>query len=243
MPNSRLTLAYDGTSFHGWQVQPGQRTVQGVIEEHLTRILQEKVRVHGAARTDAGAHALGQVANFRSEKLFPSPALKRALSHLFPGDIGLRDCEQVPEGFHARHSARARIYEYRILNSSQPSPFQRHYSYFCPFALDRAAIKEAASYLVGTHDFTSFSKAGSVGVPQRHLERLDLREQDKNITLEFEANSFLYGMIRLMVGALLEVGRGKRKPQELREILAAKRRGLATSMVPAGGLYLVKVRY
>ena len=242
--NIKLTLEYDGENYHGWQRQPRAITIQGVIEEALAKILQEKANLIGAGRTDAGVHARGQVANFKTKSNIPLKNLKAALNSLLPGDIVVRHAASVADDFHARYQAKSKLYCYTILNAPLPSPFSRKYTYFFPHPLDMAVMKKAAKFLVGRHDFSSFRGAGmSRGNHIRKVKRLRLLAEKELIRLDIEADGFLYNMVRIVAGTLLEAGRGKIAAGEVGEILRAKDRRQAGPTLPARGLCLLKVQY
>lgn len=242
--NIKLTLEYDGENYHGWQRQPRVATIQGTIEEALAKILQGKVKLTGSGRTDTGVHARGQVANFKMKSHIPLKNLKAALNSLLPEDIVVRHAVQVPDDFHARYDAQSKTYCYTILNSSFPSPFSRKYAYFFPHSLDTAAMRRAAKCLVGSHDFSSFRGAGMRrGNYLRKMKRLKVSTEKEFIRLDMEADGFLYNMVRIIAGTLLEVGRGKMTAGEVGKILRAKDRRQAGPTLPARGLCLVKVKY
>ena len=242
--NIKLTLEYDGEDYHGWQRQPQVITIQGTIEEALAKILQEKVNLIGAGRTDAGVHARGQVANFKTKSSIPLKNLKAALNSLLPGDIVVRHAVQVPNDFHARYHAKSKSYCYTILNAPLPSPFHRKYAYFFPHPLDKAAMKRAAKLLVGGHNFSSFRGTGTARENcLRKVKRLRILTEKELIRLDMEADGFLYNMVRIIAGTLLEVGRGKMAAGEVKRILRAKDRRQAGPTLPAQGLCLVKVKY
>ncbi|MBI5499580.1 MAG: tRNA pseudouridine(38-40) synthase TruA [Deltaproteobacteria bacterium] len=246
MRTLRLTLAYDGTDFLGWQVQSVGRTVQGELEAAVEKITGERVRLAGAGRTDSGVHALGQVASFRTTTTIPSDKLRLGLeSALTAGDLAVLDVADVPEDFHARHSARGKLYRYQVLNSRLRAPLLRRFTWQVRAPLDRAAMREAAAVLVGTHDFSSFRLAGcDARTPVREMRRLELIEREDGVLwIELEASAFLRGMVRAIVGTLVEVGRGRRPASDMPAILASCDRGAAGRSAPACGLTLVRVAY
>ena len=246
MTRFRIVLEYDGTDFEGWQAQrEGRRTVQGVVEAALRAVTgAASVRIVGAGRTDAGVHAEGQVASVALETRLDPATLRRALDAVLPRDVAARDVACVPESFHARRDAVAKLYAYRIWNAPARSPLRARRSFWVPHALDRAAMRRAAETLRGTHDFASFEGAGSKPGPTvRSLDRVELVESGPELRFELEGRSFLRHMVRNVVGTLLEVGRGRRAPDSIAAVLAARSRAAAGPTAPAHGLTLVHVRY
>jgi len=243
--NLRVTLAYDGTEFHGWQRQAGARTLQEAVEEKVARITGAPAAVIAAGRTDAGVHAFGQVVNFRTEGRIPTEQVAAALNSLPPRSVVARHAREVPEAFHARFDAARRTYRYYLLRTG-PSPFLDRYTCRVPWltadGLER--MREAMGALLGEHDFTSFSVAASETRNRvRTLSTATLREQGPLVTLTFSANGFLHGMVRAIVGTLLEIAAGKRPPAEMEAILAARDRRAAGETAPARGLFLARVDY
>jgi len=243
--NIKLTIEYDGTAFHGWQIQPGLETIQGVIKERIAQITQGEVNLIGAGRTDAGVHALGQVANFQTESAIDLAALQRGLNSLLSPDIVIKGIEEVEEGFHARFSARSKRYEYHILNRSYPSALLRAYAWFIPHQLDLASMERCGRFLIGSHDFSSFRASGDESRHSvREVIRLEIeRRQGDLIVIVIEANAFLREMVRSIVGTLVDVGRGKTSLEEFKEIFGARDRRQAGMTAPAQGLFLVEVKY
>ena len=243
--NLKLTLEYDGTDFSGWQVQPETRTVQGVLEDALADLVGEAVRVTGAGRTDAGVHALGQVANVTTSLALPAEKAGAALNARLPRDVGIVGAVDVPESFHARFDAVSRAYRYLI--GGAESPVWRRNRWFVRAALAEEPMREALAVLLGEHDFSSFCLVGSE--PDHHrccVTEISLEcEVDFGgmVILRIVANRFLRGMVRSIVGTLVEVGRGKTSPSEFETILAARDRGAAGPTAPPHGLYLEEVRY
>jgi tRNA pseudouridine38-40 synthase len=243
--NLKLILEYDGTEFSGWQVQPEARTVQGVLEDALADLVGEPVRVTGAGRTDAGVHALGQVASVTTSNALPVEKVERALNARLPRDVRIVQAVDVPESFHARFDAVSRSYFYLI--GGTESPIWRRNRWFVSVRLDEGAMRDALATLEGEHDFSSFCLVGSE--PNHHRCRVAgiSLECDVNfggmVTLRVVANRFLRGMVRSIVGTLVEVGRGKITPNEFETILAARDRGAAGPTAPPHGLYLEEVRY
>lgn len=249
MPNYKLTIEYEGTNYHGWQRQKTKVTVQEIIEQGLEKIFDEKIRIMGQGRIDSGAHALGQVANFKMEKDFNLLNLKKALNSILPQDIRIKDAESVDDKFHARYSAKARHYRY-VIYRGEFSVWLRKFAYFYPYELNIKNMKEAAQYLIGRHDFSPFQTTGSpVKSPVKTVKSIEIEKGDFDffgelpvLSFNIEADAFLYRMVRNIVGTLLEVGRGRIQPAEVKEILnrGKSRKG---QTVPAYGLYLVKVEY
>lgn len=245
MPNYIFSISYDGTRYEGWQrqVRTGE-TIQGKLEKALAEITGEKVNVIGAGRTDAGVHALAQRANVHLTKAFPTANLEEALNRSLPDDIGVSDMETVDDRFHARFSAKGKWYRYRIRVGAKKDVFTRRYVWQLGEALDVSAMREAASLLTGTHDFTSFCgnkhfKKSAV----RTLSSLTLTEKDGELLLDFKGDGFLQNMIRIAVGTLVEIGEGKRNAADIPAILAAKNRSQAGFTAPPQGLMLMKVAY
>lgn len=245
MRNIKLTIEYDGTDYFGWQIQKRKPTVQGEIKKVLERILKEKIRLIGAARTDSGVHAISQVANFETtnEKL-SSESLNKALNSLLPSDMVIKEVKEVPHSFHARYGARSKIYRYQILNQLFPSALERRFSWHIPGLLQWRKIREAIEYFFGKHDFSLFSVSGS-SRKNRLCTVRDFRiRKVKNLyVLQIEADYFLYKMVRRMVGALVEVGRGKIEPEYISRLLHGKASTLRAQTAPPHGLFLIKVKY
>jgi len=239
----RLTIEYDGTDFHGWQLQPDRRTVQGTLEEALARLLGCPTRVAAAGRTDAGVHAAAQVVCFHSAREIPAAILGRALNALTPVDLTVCAVDVVDDHFDPRRAARSRRYIYRIWNRAEPSPFWRRYAWHVRRPLDVPAMAGAAGALVGEHDFSSFRATGCVAAhPVRRVLRSTVERRGAMLEYEIEATAFLRHMVRNIVGTLVEVGQGKRSP-DLAALLAARDRTLAAATAPAHGLCLVEIRY
>ena len=245
MRNIKLTIAYDGTAYHGWQIQENARTIQGVLQEKIGVITEERISLIGSGRTDAGVHALGQVANFRTESRLPLDALKRGTNSLTPDDIVIRHIEEVGGEFHARYGARSKLYEYRILNSLVPSPMERNFSWHIAHSLDLGTMRRAAGALLGTHDFSSFRSAKSDNLnPVRTLMTLDIEKKDDHmIVIRVRSNGFLKQMVRNIVGSLVDVGRGRITPDDFEAIRDARDRTKAGMAAPPHGLFLVEVEY
>lgn len=244
MPTFKLVIEYDGTGYAGWQRQPDQPTVQAALEDVLQRITQTRVPVTGAGRTDAGVHALGQVASFRCDKTLSIHEWLRALNGLLPPDISIRSIQPVADEFHARYSARHKQYEYRILARPERSALGRTRAWHIRDPLDLDAMQEAARLLVGRHDFSSFQgHPTDTDNPVCDVMHLDLRRDQELIRVEVQADRFLKQMVRAIVGTLVEVGHGKRDARTMKDILDARDRRSAGLTAPPHGLYLIRVDY
>jgi tRNA pseudouridine38-40 synthase len=244
----RLTISYDGTDYSGWQIQKGKRTIQALIENALKLILKEKTDVIAASRTDAGVHAIGQKAHFKTAKEFEIAKTFRSLNGILPKDIRITRLEKAPPSFHARYSAKSKRYSYFITFGHFQSPFDEKYSFHFLEKLDLGLLMESAKYFIGVHDFTSFANDHLEGCaatrPIKTLHRLDIKKIDENkIVFDFEGDGFLYKMVRNIVGTLLDISTGKISIDNLSEIFAAKDRRKAGRAAPAKGLFLVDVNY
>jgi tRNA pseudouridine38-40 synthase len=260
MRNVRIHIAYDGTDFYGWQRQKQQSTIQGCLEAALEKLLGTKVALTGSGRTDAGVHASGQVANFKTTSSIPAKNLQRALNDLLPATVKVTQAEEVSLSFHARFCVRAKTYRYRILQAPVCVPFVSRFVYHYPYSLDRQRMARAAQYLHGEHDFTSFAAvarripaagraageacgAHKSAIRNVFRSRLLWRPRTSILVYEVSGNGFLRHMVRNIVGTLIEAGRGRIAPQEIPQILEARDRSLAGPTAPACGLSLVKVEY
>lgn len=244
----KLEIAYDGTAYSGWQIQPNGPSIQHTISEQLCKVLQlPEITLIGSGRTDAGVHALGQVAHFRVSERVDENKVLHSLNCLLPKDIRIKSLSAVPSDFHAQYSAKGKIYHYYLHLDKVLDPFRRQYSWHIQTPFDSRLLIEAASYFVGTHDFTSFANEAHLGSaaknPVRELYRLDPVPVEGGLRLEFEGNGFLYKMVRNIVGTLVEVGLGKRSVEEIPVIMAARDRGRAGQAAPPQGLFLVTVHY
>ena len=245
MPNYRLTLSYDGTRWKGWQRQGNTgQTLQGKLEEILSRLLDQPVEVAGSGRTDAGTHARGQVASFRAETALSPEEILAGLRQYLPTDVGALALEEAQPRFHARLSCVGKTSVARVWRSEVPNVFERNYLYVCPGALDLPAMRRAAEALCGTHDYRAFCslkkfKKSTV----RTVEAITLDELGPELRLTFSGDGFLYHMVRILTGTLLAVGRGELRPEDMGDILASKDRSRAGETVPAWGLCLEEVRY
>ncbi len=244
MRKVKIILEYDGTAYGGWQIQPNADTIQQRVEGALREVIREDVRIHGAGRTDAGVHARGQVAHFETGSLLPAENIRDGANTHLPPDIVILRAEDVPASFHARYSARGKIYRYRVLLEPVRAPLERHRACRVSPPLDVAAMRSAARKLTGKHDWVSFAAAGSsIKDTVRTLSRLEITEDGPLIKFELEADGFLYKMVRNIVGTLLETGKGKITTDEMEAILESKDRTRAGPTAPAHGLYLVRVNY
>ncbi len=244
MANYKLIVAYDGTAYKGWQYQPDQRTVQGTIHRALQIVTKRKPKLYGAGRTDAGVHALGQVANFHTRLSIPPDSMKKALNSLLPPDIRVLKCEIVGDKFNARFHAKGKVYEYRLFEGEVLLPhLQRFTAQVKGPALNLEAMKEAAKCLVGQKDFSSFTSDDSRKDRVRKIQSFKIWKRGNIIYFRVKGSGFLKYMVRIMVGTLIEVGRGKISPKEFEEILEAKDRTLAGPTAPPQGLFLLKVLY
>ncbi|MBR6825989.1 MAG: tRNA pseudouridine(38-40) synthase TruA [Oscillospiraceae bacterium] len=241
--NYRMTLCYDGTRFKGWQRLPGENTIQGRLEAALSDIFGQDIEIHGSGRTDAGVHAAGQVASFRAPRYDCDKLLVR-LRHRLPEDIGVLSVNYAPERFHARLSAVEKTYCYRVWNSPEPDVFGRHFRAPFPQSPDIEAMEKAMALCLGSHDFLAFCsnkhfKKSSV----RNLYEFSLRRVGKELVFTLRADGFLYNMVRILVGTVLEVGMGKRAPETVPKLFLSRRREEAGETAPARGLCLMEVQY
>jgi tRNA pseudouridine38-40 synthase len=247
MRTIKLTLAYDGTGYAGWQSQPDRRTLQDTLEESLGKIVGGRVRVAASGRTDAGVHAWGQVVSFETESALAPDVLAKALNAQLPRDIVIVEAEEAPPGFHARRSARSKRYRYVIVDSRVPRVFERNYAWQVPKRLDDERLARSSAVLVGTHDFSSFETTGSPRASSvRTVSALDVHRDAADpdrLLIEIEANGFLYNMVRAMVGTLVEVGWHTHDESWPGEVLAAANRSAAGRTAPAHGLFLLWVKY
>ena len=239
-----LTVAYDGTAYHGWQIQNNGVTIESELNRCLTQLLQEPIQVIGASRTDAGVHALGNIAVFDTTARMPAEKISYALNQRLPEDIRIQASREVPRDWHPRHVASRKTYEYRIYRGNFAMPVRRLYTHFTYHKLDVAAMDRAARFLEGEHDFKSFCQVGAqVESTIRRIYSIELEEQGPELVLRICGGGFLYNMVRIIAGTLMEVGQGKRKPEDMEAILAACDRRAAGPTAPAQGLTLVKYEF
>lgn len=249
MRNIKFTLAYDGTDYYGWAIQPDRPSIQGTVVDVLEKITQERIRLHGSGRTDAGVHALGQVAHCKTRSSIPTENLQRALNSLLPPTIRVTQVKEVSGDFHARWHAEAKTYRYRILRAQVCSPFLWRYVYHYPFSLDTALLRRALPQFIGEHDFTSFSSWSSEGDEEKNKVRTVLAaelvelEGDQELVVRIRGRAFLRHMVRKMVGTLIEVGKGRLTESDILRILTARDRTQSGPTVPPSGLCLVSVEY
>lgn len=249
-----LRVAYDGTNYHGWQLQPNAATIEGELNRALCALTGEEIVVTGASRTDAGVHALGNVAVFDTTSRIPAEKFSYALNQRLPEDIVIQSSKQVADDFHPRHCDCRKTYEYDILNRTFPLPAYRNTAYFLYGTLNIEAMRRACQAFLGEHDFASFCAAGaqvqttvrtiySLEVECRPLTEANVGSADQLLTIRVKGNGFLYNMVRIIAGTLVEVGRGHIKPEEVAGIIAAKDRAKAGPTAPARGLRLVEIEY
>lgn len=244
MKRIKLTIAYDGTNYCGWQIQPNGITVEEVLNKALKKLTGEDILVIGASRTDSGVHALGNVAVFDTETTIPADRIAMALNQRLPEDIVITKSEEVPLDFHPRYCNCSKTYEYHIINTRIPDPTRRLTNYFVSYELNPDNMRKAASYLVGEHDFVSFCNVRTdVENTVRTITALDILQDGDEITIRITGNGFLYNMVRIIVGTLIRVGRGFYEPEKVKEIIEAKDRKAAGVTAPAHGLMLVEIRY
>lgn len=239
-----MVVAYDGTNYCGWQVQPNGITIEEVLNRSLSNLLGEKIEVMGASRTDSGVHSLGNVAVFDTNTRMPADKIAFALNQRLPEDIVVQGSCEVPSDWHPRYQESTKTYEYRILNRTFRMPTRRLDTYFYHYPLDVEQMSEAASYLVGTHDFASFCAANAqVKSTVRTIYSCTAQKENDIITIRVTGNGFLYNMVRIIAGTLIEVGAGKRRPVEIKDILAAENRDTAGPTAPAQGLTMMGIEY
>lgn len=240
----KLIVAYDGTNYKGWQVQPNGITIEEVLNKKLTELLGEEITVTGASRTDSGVHSLGNVAVFDTNTRMPAEKISFALNQRLPEDIVVQDSCKVPEDWHPRYQNSRKTYEYRILNRTFRMPSRRFDTYFYHHPLDVGKMQKAASYLVGEHDFKSFCAIGAqVKTTVRTVYACDVLKEGDIITIRVTGNGFLYNMVRIIAGTLIQVGGGAVPPERISEILAAQERSAAGPTAPAQGLTMMGITF
>lgn len=244
MKRVKLIIAYDGTRYHGWQIQPNGATIEEVINQYLSALLKEDIAVIGASRTDSGVHALGNVAVFNTETKIPANKISYALNQQLPEDIQIQESYEVPLDFHPRYCKSIKTYEYKILNTKFDIPCLRLYTHFVYKPLDVEAMKQATTYIVGEHDFKSFcSTRTRITETVRTIYELEVSKVDEVISVRIVGNGFLYNMVRIIVGTLIKVGLGIYPPEHVKEIMEMKNRVVAGHKVPAKGLTLIGIKY
>jgi len=245
MRNIKLLIEYDGTGYHGWQVQPNALTIQEVIEEKLAILTRHPVRLIASGRTDAGVHALGQVAHFQTDSGIPAEGIQRGLNSLLPPDIAIQSAEEADLGFHAQYGAKRKTYRYIILNRRTASALRRNYCWHIPLPLDFPAMQNASAALLGKKDFSSFQGADAdTEDPVREVFRAEWSAEETNfLHFTIEADGFLKHMVRNIVGTLVEAGKGKISAEDFKGVIAARDRRRAGMTAPARGLFLLQVKY
>ena len=238
----QLTVAYDGTNYHGWQLQPNGITIESVLNQALSDLLEENITVIGASRTDAGVHSLGNLAVFDTNTRTPAEKNYYALNQRLPEDIVIQESKEVAANFHPRRCSSRKTYEYKILNRQFPDPTRRRDTYFYHYGLDVEKMRKAAGFLVGEHDFKSFcSIHTSAETTVRTIYAIDVKKEEDVIAIRIEGSGFLYNMVRIIAGTLVEVGNGKLEPETLKQILNQKARNAAGPTAPAHGLTMIGI--
>ena len=244
MKRVKLVVAYDGTNYHGWQVQDNGITIEEVLNRTISELVQEDIKVIGASRTDAGVHACGNVAVFDTESRIPGDKFSFALNQRLPEDIRIQESCEVNADFHPRYADTVKTYEYNILNRRFELPLKRLYAAFCYYPMDIERMNQAAAYLVGEHDFKSFCSAGAqVQTTIRTIYAVNVTKDDDMVHIRITGNGFLYNMVRIIAGTLMQVGTGLMEPEQVKEILEARDRSKAGPTAVAKGLTLVEIRY
>lgn len=244
MKRVKLVVAYDGTNYHGWQVQDNGITIEEVLNRTISELVQEDIKVIGASRTDAGVHACGNVAVFDTESRIPGDKFSFALNQRLPDDIRIQESCEVDADFHPRYADTVKTYEYNILNRRFELPSKRLYAAFCYYPMDIERMNQAAAYLVGEHDFKSFCSVGAqVQTTVRTIYAVNVTKEDDMVHIRITGNGFLYNMVRIIAGTLMQVGTGLMEPERVKEILEARDRSKAGPTAVAKGLTLVEIRY
>ncbi len=244
MKRIKLTVAYDGTRYCGWQIQPKDITVEGILNQTLSKLLQEDITVIGASRTDAGVHAMGNVAVFDTDSTIPANKMAYAVNQWLPEDIKIQHSEEVAADFHPRKTMCIKTYQYRISNCDFLNPLTRNYAYFVYKPLNMEKMKVAAEMLIGTHDFKSFCSTNTtVEDTVRTIYQISLSKSEDEIQITIQGNGFLYNMVRIIAGTLVQIGLGQSKYEDIETILLAKDRTLAGPTAPAHGLMLKSIEY
>ena len=243
MNNIKLVIEYDGTNYAGWQQQKKEKTVQETLKIAIEKVVNEKITLHGAGRTDAGTHALGQVANFKTKSTIPTRKLVQAINFYLPKDIVVKSIKKVSEKFHSQYSTKSKIYRYTILNNNIGSAINRNFCYHYNGDLNIKKMQKASKTLIGRHDFSVFKSKSDNKNNIRTIKRLEIKKKGKYLLFTIEADGFLYKMVRSIVGTLLGVGREKMTIKEFKRVLKSRSRPLAGATVPARGLCLLRVKY
>lgn len=244
MRNIKLTIEYDGSQFGGWQKQPNNLNIQGEIEKAIQNVTGKEVELIGSGRTDAGVHAFAQIANFKIDTDFPLERMAIAFNSQLKKSIRIKKAEEVEEEFHSRYHCHKKTYGYIIENSEQGTAIYRNMTYHVPQLLNVEAMQKAASYLIGEHDFSSFKSSGTSSKSSvRTIYNAQVLKEQERVVIQLTGNGFLYNMVRIISGTLVEIGKGEKKPEEMKTILEAKDRSLAGKTLPPQGLFLMKVEY
>lgn len=244
MRNIKLTIEYDGSQFGGWQKQPNKLNIQGEIEKAIQTVTGKEVELIGSGRTDAGVHAFAQIANFKIDTDFPLEKMAIAFNSQLKKSIRIKKVEEVEEEFHSRYHCHKKTYGYIIENSEQGTAIYRNMTYHVPQLLDVEAMQKAASYLIGEHDFSSFKSSGTSSKSTvRTIYSAQVLKEQERVVIQLTGNGFLYNMVRIISGTLVEIGKGEKKPEEMKKILEAKDRSLAGKTLPPQGLFLMNVEY
>lgn len=244
MRNIKLTIEYDGKDFNGWQKQPNKLNIQGNIEKVISEITKEEIELIGSGRTDAGVHAIGQVANFKTNSNIPIEKFAIAINSRLKKSIIIKKAEEVPERFHSRYNCKKKTYRYIINNSDMGSAIYRDLEYNIKMPLNLENMKKASKYFEGEHDFSAFKASGTSSKSSvRTIYSADVKKENERIIIELTGNGFLYNMVRIISGTLVEVGLGKIRPEEIKDIIDSKNRQMAGKTLPPYGLYLVEVNY
>ncbi len=244
MRNIKLTIEYDGKDFNGWQKQPNKLNIQGNIEKVISEITKEEIELIGSGRTDAGVHAIGQVANFKTNSNIPIEKFAIAINSRLKKSIIIKKAEEVPERFHSRYNCKKKTYRYIINNSDMGSAIYRNLEYNIKMPLNLENMKKASKYFEGEHDFSAFKASGTSSKSSvRTIYSADVKKENERIIIELTGNGFLYNMVRIISGTLVEVGLGKIRPEEIEDIIDSKNRQMAGKTLPPYGLYLLEVNY
>lgn len=250
MNNIKIVIEYDGTNYAGWQKQKKEETVQETLKIAIEKVINEKITLHGAGRTDAGVHAVGQVANFKTKSTIPTYKLVQAINFYLPNDIVVKSARKVAGKFHSQYSAKSKSYRYTILNSDTPAAINRNFCYHYCGDLNIEKMQKASRHIIGKHDFSAFkSRSNNARKSSRHgsnirtIQKLEIKKRGKRLLFTIEADGFLYKMVRSIVGTLLEVGKDKMTIEEFKKVSRSGTRSLAGATLPAKGLCLLRVKY